>query len=84
MCVEDKKLDKKLTMNMGMFRFVLMFGLGVFGGWMSFIYLFVYAANGVAVDLRRSMLALATSLIISLVWGVLMWGIFTRVRRGRD
>lgn len=62
--------------TLGPTRYVAIFGLGVFGGWMFAVLCFVYTLQGVELTLRRLELTAVIAAIIGILWGIAMWYLF--------
>ncbi len=62
--------------SLGPTRYVAIFGLGAFGGWMFAVFCFIYTLQGVDLTLRKLELTLAVAATVGILWGTAMWYLF--------
>ncbi|WHZ18937.1 MAG: hypothetical protein OJF55_001086 [Rhodanobacteraceae bacterium] len=59
--------------GLGIARYVGVFGLGAFGGWMFAAYCFIAKINGVELTLQKLTTTAVISAAIGVLWGLWMW-----------
>lgn len=61
---------------LGPIRYVAIFGLGAFGGWIFAAFCFIYTLQGVELTLRKLELTSAVAAAVGILWGSAMWYLF--------
>lgn len=64
-----------------MMQFVLINGVGMFGGWGAFMMCAVYAHQGAALDFKTLLTIFLLSIVSGLFWGIYMWIVKKAVRK---
>lgn len=61
---------------LGPTRYIAIFGLGAFGGWMFAVFCFIYTLQGVELTLHQLELTSAIAAAVGILWGSAMWWLF--------
>lgn len=59
--------------TLGPYWYIVVMGLGVFGGWMFVVLCFIYSLNGIDLTLHRLEIMVAVAAGVGVLWGVGMW-----------